>query len=512
MKLDATVTWLMPVLNGMPYLQETLEAITKDSTCPAVLFAWDNGSTDGSLEELQKWVPSRIPGKVFHGEQYGVGGALRELVLRAETEFCARIDADDIPLPGRLGKQVAFLRANPGVAVVGGGLELIDASGNPAGAPACYPAGHEEIVAMMFAGQNPLGHPAVLFRRQAILDAGNYKDLPNVEDYELWLRVAGKHRLANLAEPLVRYRMHPASCTRQAVASGRLQGLLNEALVSASPELLSLSERTMSSLIDRKNGFTLPSLLRIRVPTWGADRPAPQRSVAMLDAMRGYTSGRDLVSHLAFAMLDPRPGCFARECKSIVSRVLNRIPLAKAWRIGMRERALDREHREWIAANNRRGLYIHPSLSIKAEVRRYEDITLGRATEFEPGVTIWQASGGDANPRLTLGENVFVGRGTYLGAYQPIHIGDNTLVGARSYIISANHRFDRRDIPIREQGFYGAPVTIGSDVWIGAHVVVLPGVTIGDGAIIGAGSVVNKSVPPFQIWAGVPARYIKDRP
>ncbi|MCF8140895.1 MAG: hypothetical protein K9J75_07320 [Cyanobium usitatum Tobar12.5m-G36] len=54
-------------------------------------------------------------------------------------------------------------------------------------------------------------------------------------------------------------------------------------------------------------------------------------------------------------------------------------------------------------------------------------------------------------------------------------------------------------------------VSIGSDVWIGTHVTILPGVTIGDGAIVGAGAVVTKNIPPYQIWAGVPAKKLRDR-
>ena len=52
-------------------------------------------------------------------------------------------------------------------------------------------------------------------------------------------------------------------------------------------------------------------------------------------------------------------------------------------------------------------------------------------------------------------------------------------------------------------------VTIGTNVWVGAHCVVLPGVTIGDNALVAAGSVVNRDVPANQIWAGVPARFVR---
>jgi acetyltransferase-like isoleucine patch superfamily enzyme len=85
------------------------------------------------------------------------------------------------------------------------------------------------------------------------------------------------------------------------------------------------------------------------------------------------------------------------------------------------------------------------------------------------------------------------------------------MIGAYSYIISANHCFKDKNKPIRLQGYTGAPIDIGCDVWIGCHVTILPGVTIGDGAIIAAGAVVNKNVPSFEIWGGVPARKLGER-
>ena len=119
----------------------------------------------------------------------------------------------------------------------------------------------------------------------------------------------------------------------------------------------------------------------------------------------------------------------------------------------------------------------------------------------------------DLNPeaRLIIGREVYIGRNTNIGAYAPVAIGAWTMIAPYCYINSSNHGM-ARGVPMRNQKLATAPIVIGEDVWIGTHVVVLAGVTIGDGAIIGAGSVVTKDVPACQIWAGVPARYLKDRP
>ena len=112
--------------------------------------------------------------------------------------------------------------------------------------------------------------------------------------------------------------------------------------------------------------------------------------------------------------------------------------------------------------------------------------------------------------KVSLGD--YSGIGVNAKIYGTCTIGSHVMMGEDCTIITRNHRHDRLDIPMMEQGFEEEkPVTIGNDVWIGDKVTILPGVTIGDGAIIGAASVVTHDVPPLAIAAGVPARVIKMR-
>jgi len=118
--------------------------------------------------------------------------------------------------------------------------------------------------------------------------------------------------------------------------------------------------------------------------------------------------------------------------------------------------------------------------------------------------------GAEFDANVTLGNNSGIGIRATIGS--EVYIGDDVMMGPDCIIYTANHRFDRVDIPMREQGFLGVrPVVIGNDVWIGGRVIILPGVRIGEGAIIGAGSVVSKDVPPYAIVGGVPAKVIKYR-
>lgn len=157
----------------------------------------------------------------------------------------------------------------------------------------------------------------------------------------------------------------------------------------------------------------------------------------------------------------------------------------------------------------RQGVMIHKSIELtgRADVKPW--LKFGTGSFVERECAIWCAAEADSEPSLVAGSNVFIGRNTYLGAWKPISIGNDSLIGAYCYIISGNHLFAAPDLPVRMQGYDGAPITIGRNVWLGAHVIVLPGVTIDDNAVVGAGSVVTTSIPEAEIWAGVPARRIR---
>lgn len=92
-----------------------------------------------------------------------------------------------------------------------------------------------------------------------------------------------------------------------------------------------------------------------------------------------------------------------------------------------------------------------------------------------------------------------------------VRIGDRTLIGYRSQILSSNHAIPPGRGRIFGAGHVRKAVEIGADVWIGANCVVLPGVTIGDGAVVAAGSIVTKDVPAYSVVGGCPAKPIKMR-
>lgn len=130
---------------------------------------------------------------------------------------------------------------------------------------------------------------------------------------------------------------------------------------------------------------------------------------------------------------------------------------------------------------------------------------IGKRVVFYPN--IWVFTGRN----LVLGDDVDLATGVLITTDGGVSIGDRTLVGYGTKILSSNHNVPKLPSHIFDSGHTKAPVVIGNDVWLGANCIILPGVTVGDGAIIAAGSVVTKAVPANVFVGGVPAKIIKER-
>ena len=113
--------------------------------------------------------------------------------------------------------------------------------------------------------------------------------------------------------------------------------------------------------------------------------------------------------------------------------------------------------------------------------------------------------------KVSIGYNCFINRNVYITARSEITIGSNVLIGPGVIINSGMHHYKKPNILIRDQGHHIKPITIGNDVWLGANAMIMPGVIIGDGCVIGAGAIVTKSLPPYSVAVGVPAKIIKRR-
>jgi len=213
------VSVLMPVYNAEPYLREALDSLLAQTYLAFEIVAIDDASSDGSAERLAEYAARDPRLRVFRQpENLGIVAA-RNRAFReahADAKYCAIFDSDDVALPDRLERQVAFLEEHPDYALVGGHTLIIDERSNVIGVRR-YPTGYRDICRTI-TRHNPFAQPTVMLRR-SLLDAATPYDpaYPRCQDYDLWLRLAAQHPVANLDRALVRYRVSATQGKRTAL-------------------------------------------------------------------------------------------------------------------------------------------------------------------------------------------------------------------------------------------------------------------------------------------------------
>ncbi len=207
------ITVLMTVLNGMPYLPEAVESILAQTLPDLLLLVINDGSTDGTASYLDSVDDSRLI--VRHlPKTIGRTPALNLGFSEITTPYTAILDGDDVALPSRLARQVAFLDTTPDVAMVAADYLLVDPHGNSLGQVEC-PAKHAPLVNLL-AVQNVIAHSACSFRTTAVRFVGGYPpEYDYAQDMGLWLALLQQgNRIASLPETLAHIRVHPAQATQ----------------------------------------------------------------------------------------------------------------------------------------------------------------------------------------------------------------------------------------------------------------------------------------------------------
>ncbi len=204
------VSVLLPSLRADPWLRSALESILDDGYPNLEVILLLDGMTEVPADA---WLRDPRVTCVPLGPRMGIARALNVGLELATSELVARMDGDDISLPGRLRAQVDFLRANSRVAVVGCSAIRIDEHDNPLGP--LTPITGQAAIKRRLLTRNSLIHPTIMFRRSAVLAVGGYSTTARtLEDYDLYLRLAAEHEIANLPGVYLRYRVHPGQISR----------------------------------------------------------------------------------------------------------------------------------------------------------------------------------------------------------------------------------------------------------------------------------------------------------
>lgn len=208
---EPLVSVIMPVYNGERFIAESIESVLNQTHRNLELIILNNGSTDRTGEILAGYVRRDARVRVlFHPEPLGhAGEAASNMATRhAKGVYIAKLDADDLAVPERLARQVAFLQVNPAIFLVGSYLEVINEKGQKIGVRT-YPLTSKAIYREFYL-RFPLGNPAIMYR-QGVVPGDFYflKEKIFTDDYySLFVHLHNGLQFANIPEYLTRYRMH----------------------------------------------------------------------------------------------------------------------------------------------------------------------------------------------------------------------------------------------------------------------------------------------------------------
>lgn len=208
---NPVIAVVMAVFNGERWLRKSVDSVFSQSYHNFEFIIVDDGSTDKTAEILKTYSAMDKRIKVISNIlNEGVVRSRNRAILSvsASVKYIAILDADDISVSDRLQKQVTFMDGHPGISLLGGQASIIDEDNHFVGTRS-YPVSTEAICKVI-TRYNPFVHSAVMIRRSALNVVGLYNEsFVRCQDYELWLRIAAKYPVANLADCLVHYRISP---------------------------------------------------------------------------------------------------------------------------------------------------------------------------------------------------------------------------------------------------------------------------------------------------------------
>ena len=199
------VSVLMTIYNSDLYLKEAIDSLIDQSFMDWELIAVENGSSDKSVAILNNYQDSRI--RVFpFSENIGRTPALRFAFDKAQGEFVAVLDSDDVSSSERISTQVSFLDLNPKILLAGSWVEYIDGSSNILSTSKITT--DTKKLRDCLGWMNPITHSSVMFRKSAAKGVGGYpEELIYAQDYGLIISLAQSGEIAIIPKFLCKFRI-----------------------------------------------------------------------------------------------------------------------------------------------------------------------------------------------------------------------------------------------------------------------------------------------------------------
>jgi len=212
----SSISVLMPVYNAEKYIEAAVDSILKQTFTDFEFIIINDGSTDGTLDILQRYARQDSRIRLISRENKGLVATLNEGLALAKAPLIARMDADDIALENRLYMQKSYMDDHGEVVCIGSRARIIDDRGRFL-ILTNTKIGHKEVEKSALQGCTPIMHPTAMMLTKAVNQVGGYQqsNYP-AEDLALWIQLSELGRIDNIADVLLEYRIHDNSITTTA--------------------------------------------------------------------------------------------------------------------------------------------------------------------------------------------------------------------------------------------------------------------------------------------------------
>jgi len=233
------ISVLMAVKDGLPYVKPAVASILAQTFADFEFVIVDDASADGSSEYLERAAAADPRIVLLRNERnIGQSESLNRGLAVCRGEWIARMDADDVALPTRFERQLAFMRRNPDIAVTSCLAWYIDAAGHRTGRTVSDALTRQQF---RHAREHNLAigilHPGAFLRREVLARVGGYRsafDPPS--DIDLWCRISDEHLILVQPETLMEYRIHDAAMSASRFGHTRLKSMWARACTIARRE------------------------------------------------------------------------------------------------------------------------------------------------------------------------------------------------------------------------------------------------------------------------------------
>lgn len=274
----------MPAYNVEGYIRESIDAILAQSFTDFELVIVNDGSKDNTEAMIRSYTDPRIV--LVNQTNQGVAAALNTGLKIARGKYIARMDGDDVMMPGRLQTQFDFMEQHPDYVLVGSDADYMDNEGEYLYRYINFGHSYEEICQNLALGC-PFIHASVFYKKDVVLRLGGYDSRVHLfEDYMLWTKLLKEGKAMNMETPLLTVRLNPSSVTIDEKLRGKRFAELKREMIFGGRPVTEEQESELVALLKSQNFSSFKKYgyysLVAKKYLWNNHQPAKARRHAWL--------------------------------------------------------------------------------------------------------------------------------------------------------------------------------------------------------------------------------------